>query len=355
MNLLLLLLGLVALSAGAEVLVRSASALAAAARVSPLVIGLTVVAFGTSAPELVVSVQSSWSGQSDIALGNVVGSNIFNVLFILGLSALIAPLVVAQQLVRFEVPLMIALSVVVLLLGLDGAVGRAEGALLAAALAAYTLWSVVQGRRESRAVEEEYRRVFGPPARAPSLARVLAQVALAAVGLLLLVLGSRWFVGSAVDIARALGVGELVIGLTIVAAGTSLPEVATSVLAAFRGERDIAVGNVVGSNIFNILGVLGLSALVAPEGIAVSGAALRHDIPVMIAVAAACLPVLFSGHLIARWEGALFFGYYLAYTAHLVLAATHEVAARTFATVLLGFVVPLTVVTLAIGVVRARR
>ena len=172
------------------------------------------------------------------------------------------------------------------------------------------------------------------------------------VGLLLLVVGSKWFIDSAVVVARHLGVSELVIGLTIVAAGTSLPEVATSVIAAIRGERDIAVGNVVGSNIFNIMGVLGISSLVSAKGVAVSEAAFSLDIPVMIAVAVACLPIFFTGYLIARWEGALFLAYYCAYTASIVIAATAPSMSRTFAVVMLGVVVPLTAITLVTGVVR---
>jgi cation:H+ antiporter len=175
---------------------------------------------------------------------------------------------------------------------------------------------------------------------------------LLAAGLVLLVLGSRWFVEAAVTLARTLGVSELVIGLTIVAAGTSLPEVATSIMAAMRGERDIAVGNVVGSNLFNLMGVLGISSLVSPVGVSVSAAALALDIPVMIAVAVACLPIFFTGHMIARWEGGLFLAFYLAYTTYIVLAATDSELTRTFGTVMLAIVIPLILLTLAVGVMR---
>ena len=172
------------------------------------------------------------------------------------------------------------------------------------------------------------------------------------VGLGLLILGSRLFVDSAIDLARQLGVSELVIGLTIVSVGTSLPEVATSIMAALRGERDIAVGNVVGSNLFNIMGVMGISSLVSPSGLAVAETAFELDIPVMVAVAVACLPIFFTGHQISRWEGFLFFGYYIAYTAYLVTAASSPEINRTLGFVLLGFVIPLTLITLAIGVFR---
>jgi cation:H+ antiporter len=350
----LIVLGLITLVAGGELLVRGAARLAAVAGISPLVIGLTVVAFGTSAPELAVSIKASLDGQPDIAVGNVVGSNIFNVLFILGISALISPLVVSSQLVRFDVPLMIVASLLLLGLGWDGSIGRLDGMGLFAGLLLYTGWTIRQSRRESAAVKQQFAKEFGEPKK--TSAAVLALQGLLIVGgLVLLSFGARWLVTGAVSIARFAGMSELLIGLTIVAAGTSLPEVAASVLASIRGERDIAVGNVVGSSIFNILCVLGLSAAIVPGGVAVSPAALRFDIPVMIAVSIACLPIFFTGHLIARWEGALFFAYYLAYTAYLILAAIVPNFSRTFGFVMLAFVVPLTVVTLLIGVFRALR
>ncbi|HCS55497.1 calcium/sodium antiporter [Rubinisphaera sp.] len=348
----MLILGLVVLTAGAELLVRGASRLAIAVGISPLVVGLTVVAFGTSAPELVVSIQSTMSGQPDVALGNVVGSNIFNVLFILGISALIVPLRVSQQLIRFDVPLMVALSILVLIFAYDGRIGRLDGLLLTVGLISYTLWAIVKSRKEQAAIKAEYVAEFGVAEKKSSLASTLLNVILLVVGLGLLVLGSRWFVGSAVTIAEYFGVSKLVIGLTIVAAGTSLPEVATSIMAAIRGERDIAVGNVVGSNIFNIMGVLGISSLVSAEGVQVSEAAFQLDLPVMIAVAVACLPIFFTGHLIARWEGALFMTYYCAYTASIIIAATNPELTDTFAFVMFGLVIPLTIITLLTGVLR---
>jgi cation:H+ antiporter len=349
-----LVVGLVVLVAGGELLVRGASSLAAAARISPLVIGLTVVAFGTSSPELAVTMRSAFAGQTDLAVGNVVGSNICNVLLILGLSAMIAPLVVSAQLVRLDVPLMIGASVLMLLLGLDGTVGRLDGLLMFGALVAYVVWSIRQSRKERKAIVDEFAAHLPRP-DGGSLGQIALQLLLVATGLVLLTVGANWLIDGAVGIARKFGLSELMIGLTILAVGTSLPEVAASVIAAIRGERDIAVGNVVGSNLFNILGVLGLSALVAPNAIAVAPAALQFDIPVMIAVAIACLPVFFTGHLIARWEGAMFFAYYVAYVAYLVLAATRATVTREFEIVMGVFVLPLTVVTLIVGVVRAFR
>ena len=350
----MLIVGLIVLTIGAEILVRSASALARAARVSPLVIGLTVVAYGTSTPELVVSVQSSLRGDSAIALGNVVGSNIFNVLFILGVSALIVPLSVSQQLVRFDVPLMIALSALTGAMAIDGALGFWDGLALMAGLIAYTTFAVAKSRGETEAVQQEYASEYGAsPVR--GIRGVLIQTGLAMVGLALLVVGSDWFTDASIAWARQLGVSELVIGLTIVAAGTSLPEVATSLTAALRGERDIAVGNVVGSNIFNIMGVLGLSGLVAGEGVGVSETALHFDIPVMIAVAFACLPIFFTGNRIARWEGGLFLAYYVAYTGYLIAAEVNPEMTRTFEVIMLGFIAPITVVTLAVTSIQAIR
>ena len=345
--------GLASLIVGGELLVRGASRFAAAMKISPLVIGLTVVAFGTSSPELAVSIQSAWAGNADIALGNAVGSNIFNVLFILGISALIVPLVVSSRLIRWDVPLMIMASILLLLLGLDGKLGRLDGLLLFGGLLAYTYWCVRQSRRESSEVQAEFTHEVAAT-KSNGMATLL-QIGLIIAGLILLGLGSHWLIGGSVFVATQFGVSQLVIGLTIIAAGTSLPEVVTSIMAAWRGERDIAVGNVVGSNIFNILCVLGLASIVSPGGVGMAPAALRFDIPVMIAAAVACLPIFFTGNLIARWEGGLFFAYYLAYTTYLILAATQAAITRTFETIMIAFVIPLTVITLLVAVARAAR
>ena len=346
---LLFVLGLVLLIAGSELLVRGASRLAAAVGISPLVVGLTVVALGTSAPEMAVSIQSALAGQADLAVGNVVGSNILNVLLILGAAALIAPLVVAQQLVRLEVPVMIGVSFLFWALARDGAVGRPDGVVLLLGGVAYTLFSIRQSRKESAAVKEEYAHEFEIPAREkhrPGF--VVRQLLLVALGLVLLVLGARWLVGGAVTFARLLGVSELVIGLTVIAVGTSLPEIATTVVASLKGERDIAVGNVVGSNLLNILFVLGLTAVAAPGGVPVSPGALTFDIPVMIAVMTACLPIFFIGGRIARWEGALFLAYYAAYTTYLLLNASQHALLPNFSRAMIYFALPLTAVTLLV-------
>lgn len=362
MTIFMLFVGLAVLTIGAELLVRGASRLAIKAGISSLVVGLTVVAFGTSAPELVVSVQSALQNKPDVALGNVLGSNIFNVLFILGVSSLIVPLRVSMQLVRIEVPLMIGVSCLAGAFALDGRIGKIDGLVLVLGLLVYTYFSVVVSRKQEASLRSK-----AAPADLPSTENKLGtngnsvslglalDILVLLLGLGLLVLGSRWFIDSAIDIARQMGASELIIGLTLVAAGTSLPEVATSVLAAIRGERDIAVGNVVGSNLFNLMGVLGLSSCLATNGIQVSETALWLDIPVMIAVAIACLPIFYTGHTIARWEGGLFLGYYAAYTSYLFVVATLPHMTRSFNLTMLLMVIPLTVITLLIEVFRHRR
>lgn len=311
-TILLLLLGLLLLTGGAEFLVRGASALAGRVGLSQLVIGLTVVAFGTSAPELAVSVKAALAGQGGIAMGNVIGSNIFNVAVILGIAALVCPLTVQLKIVRIDMPILLACSLVftVLLLTGDG-LSRAEGAVLAAGLLTYTTWSLVQSRRE----EAAGRSLALPdsPAAATNASPAIGvgpSILLLLAGLALLVLGARLLVDNATILARHLGINETVIGLTIVAAGTSLPELATSLVAAIRRQTDLALGNIVGSNIFNLLGIAGISALVAPirpEGIR------WQDLGVMLATSLILLPLLRTGFRLVRWEGALLLAAYLAY------------------------------------------
>jgi cation:H+ antiporter len=344
-------LGLAALVVGAEALVRGASRIALSLGISPLVVGLTIVAMGTSSPEVAVSVGAALSGSTDIAVGNVVGSNIFNVLFILGISAVITPLVVHSQIIRQEVPIMIGASVILAVMILDGSLGWLEAALLLVLLVAYVIFLVRQSRAETAEIRDEYQ---GAAARRDARwdSHWAVQVLLIAAGLGLLVVGSGWLVDSAVAFARALGVSDLVIGLTIIAAGTSMPEVATSITAAIRGERDIAVGNVIGSNTFNILGCLGLSGVVSAKGLDIAPAVLNFDIWVMIAVAVACLPVLLLRRQIGRKRGVLFLAYYAAYVVYLILGAQQHDALDEFSTVMLSFVLPITVVTLVAMVVR---
>ena len=351
--------GLAALVAGADVLVRGASKLALSFGISPLVVGLTIVAFGTSAPEVAVSAGAVLNGQTDLAIGNVVGSNIFNVLFILGVSALIAPLVVHIQLIRQEVPILIGASLLLLVLSLDGRLGLLDGALFFGLLVAYTAFLIVQSRRETSAAKDahaapnEYETELQPAQKGAWDSRLWVQLVLIVVGLGLLVVGSDWLVTASVVFAKALGVSDVVIGLTIVAAGTSMPEVATSLAAAFKGERDIAVGNAVGSSTFNILGCLGVSGLLAGSpGLVVAPSLLAFDMWVMLAVALACLPIFLSGREIARWEGGVFLGYYAAYVSYLIMATQEHDALQTYSSVMMGFVIPITVVTLVVSLIR---
>lgn len=305
--------GLVALWLGAEWLVRGAAALAHRLGLSSLVIGLTVVAFGTSAPELAVSLRGALTGLADVAVGNVVGSNIANLGLILGLAALLRPVVAAAQLIRREVPLMIAVSLLLVALLADGRLGRGEGVVLVLGIVAYTAWSVVAARREGAEVEQEFS--AGEPGK--SLSAGLAVLAVGG-GLAVLVGGATVLVDGAVTLARAAGLSEAVIGLTLVAVGTSLPELATSTVAAVRGQGDIAAGNVIGSNIFNLLCILGVAATVrplAPGGIGIV------DLAVMVGFAVAVLPMLVTARRLSRWEGAALLAGYLAYTVWLLLGA----------------------------------
>ena len=351
-SILLLCVGLGLLVAGSELLIKGASNLAFRLGISPLVIGLTVVAFGTSSPELAVSIHAAAANQAGIAVGNVVGSNIFNVLLILGIAALIRPLVVSQQLVKFDVPIMISISIIFLILGMDGLLSRSNDSILFSGLLLYIGFLIYLSKRERASIQAEYEQSFGSINQPKPYAHII-NILLVISGLALLVLGAEWLVKGAVEIARFLGISERIIGLTIVAAGTSLPELVTSITASFRGKIDIAVGNVVGSNLFNLMGVLGLSSIIAPNGIEVSQAAINFDIPVMIAVACACLPIFFTGNLISRWEGAVFFAYYVAYTSYLVLTITHPKVLPLFNAALVYFVLPLTALTISLVVWRA--
>lgn len=345
--------GLVLLVVGAEALVGGAAKLAARFGISPLIIGLTVVAFGTSAPETAVSIQASMNGNGDIAVGNVIGSNIANILLILGLSALVAPLLVSRQLVRLDVPVMIGAGLLTVALAWNGNVSRLDGCILLALLLLYTLFLVIASQRDKQRMQrDEFTFEYGPEDQTKPFDWAL-QLLLILLGLGLLVLGSNLLIEGAVALARALGLSELVIGLTVIAVGTSMPELATSLLAVYRGERDIAVGNVVGSCIFNLLLVLGAGALVSSDGLSISPNALAFDLPVMLAVFAACLPIFFSGYRINRWEGTMFLGYYFAYTLYLVMFSTGLPAINLLRHAMTWYVLPLTAITVLVIFLRA--
>jgi cation:H+ antiporter len=383
----MLIVGLAMLVAGGHALVQGADGLARAIGMSPLVVGLTVVSFATSAPELAVTVDASLSGSPGLAVGNVVGSNMANILLVLGVAGLILPLAVRTPVIRRDIPVMIGLSVLLLVMSIGGRVSQLEGGLLLALLVAYVAWTIVRSREvagageagepgtgenpESDAGTHDPATVTadGPvadgrddaEAARPRTTNVPVGILYVAGGVALLVIGARWLVSAASDVAVDLGVSDLVVGLTVVALGTSLPELATSVIAAIRGEIEMAVGNVVGSNIFNIGSVMAVTALVTPGGVPVEASAVRFDLPLMLAVALALLPIAFTGFVVARWEAALFTLYYVAYGAYLLLDSTAHDALPGFSVAMLGFVMPITALTLIVfatfeaGVRKGRR
>lgn len=355
LTILLFIIGLVLLVGGAEYLVRGASRLAEIAGISPLVIGLTVVALGTSAPELAVSLKASLAGQSEIALGNVVGSNIANILLIIGAAALAAPLVVNRQLIRLDLPFMIVVSFLAYVMARDGLIGRLDGALLFGGLVVYTTYLIWKSVKDEGDRVEAGEGGGSGESQKQSQQGVLKSLVYIIAGFVALALGSRWLVDSAVVIATYFGVSKTIIGMTIVAIGTSLPEAATSVIASLRGERDIAVGNAVGSNVFNIMAVLGLTGLISPHGVAASPEALQFFMPAMIVVAVVCLPVFFSGYLITRLEGGIFLAYYMGYLVYLILAAKNSGALPSINAAMLWVVFPLTALYILVSVVRALR
>lgn len=304
--------GLAMLYFGGDFLVRGASTLAARLGVSSLAIGLTVVAVGTSAPELVVSVDAALSGANDISVGNVVGSNIANIALILGLAAILCPTAIHARVVRVDAPLMLVVSVLLVAVLANHQISRVEGCLLLLGLVAYTLFTLWQARAESSEIQDEF------ASAAPPL-RISAPVSslLVVTGLSLLIGGGHLLVRAAVELATLLGVGQAAIGLTIVAVGTSLPELATSLIASVRGLGDIAIGNIVGSNIFNILGIVGLTALVRPLEL---GAISPLDLGVLVGLACILTILLFTRSRIGRIAGSFLLASFISYTSWLLAA-----------------------------------
>ncbi|MEX0905373.1 MAG: calcium/sodium antiporter [Balneolaceae bacterium] len=329
------IIGLISLVGGAELLVRSVSKLAVQFGISKLIIGLTVVAFGTSAPELAVSIQAGIDGQTDLMLGNIVGSNISNIFFILGIAAIIMPLKVNAKLIRVDVPLMIGVTILLFLFALNGSITFWE-CLVFVSLCGFYLMFLIRENSKTDFSNEEL------PLKSSRNLNIVGSLA----GLAFLLLGARWLVESAVVFAEIVGISQLIIGLTVVSFGTSLPEVATSVAAALKGERDIAVGSVIGSNISNILIVLGISGLFIPEGIPVQNVLLRFDLLILIAASVACIPIFFTGHKISRWEGGMFFFLYISYVTYLFLSAAEHAALEMFSGAMLFFVIPILTVTI---------
>lgn len=340
MTAILLLLGCILLYLGAEILVRHASEFASMLGISKLIVGLTIVAYGTSTPELMVNIVASLTNNTDIAVGNVVGSNIFNILFVLGASAIICPLAVHRQIIRLDVPIMIGVSLLLWLLAFGRVMHFWTGVLLLVGIIAYTLFLIHYSKKHS---QTEVAQKKQEKVDKKGLWIHLAWISLS---LGILTVGSECLVNGSIRLARMWGVSELMISLTIVAAGTSLPELATSILAAIRGHKDIAVGNIVGSNIYNILAILGISAILAPEGLPISRSVLWVDLPVMVGAAIACFPIFTTGHTIYRWEGCVLVFYYFLYLTHLILEATHHPFFTHFQDVVYIFLLPLTFIAL---------
>lgn len=305
-DLLLIIASLIMLYFGASWLVNGAASLAVRLGITPLVIGLTVVAFGTSTPELIVSIQAALEGNGSISIGNVVGSNIFNIGAILGLAALFYPIKVKAQVLRFDIPIMLFTAVLFLLLFLDHQISRLEGSVFVVGIIAYTVFNIRKSMQEGQQeILEEFQEV------APQTSRHWAvDVLLIGIGLLVLIFGSDLLVDGAVSLAKRFGISEAVIGLTIVAAGTSMPELATSVVAALKKQSDIAVGNVVGSNIYNILAILGVSSIITP--IQAPDIALTDGL-VMVGISVLLIPLMRTGYAIKRWEGGILLLIYVGY------------------------------------------
>jgi cation:H+ antiporter len=317
-----ILLGLAALIAGAELLTRAGSRLAAQLGVPPLVIGLTIVAVGTSAPELAIGIEAALIGAGSLAVGNIAGTNTANILLILGLSALTRPLALHLQTVRFDLPVMTVACVALTAMAWDGELTRVAGVVLVGAAVVYTAAVMRWTRRESRAIRREFAAEYRKPRDGHAAREIARDVALLVVGIALVVVGAGWLVDGAEDLARMIGVSDAVIGLTVVAIGTSAPELVTTIIGTLRNNRDIAIGNLLGSSIYNIFAILGVTCLIPSTGLAVDPELVRIDLPVMTAVALVCVPVFLTGRRVSRLEGALFVGAYVAYLSYLVFART---------------------------------
>lgn len=316
--------GLVVIVLGAELLLRGATRIAAMLGVKPILIGLTVVSVGTSMPELAVGITAALEGKGTLAVGNIAGTNVFNILFILGLSAVIRPLPLQLQSIRLDVPVMIASAIALFVMALDGVLSRLEGILLVIAALAYTVALIRLSRRETAEMKQEFAEEFSAQALGAGrgLARGAWNALLLVVGMGLTVLGADLLVAGAANLARTFGVSDAVIGLTIVAIGTSAPELATTVMATIKDDRDVAIGNLIGSSISNILVILGLTCVAAPNGVDVSRDVLRIDLPLGAAVAIACWPVFRSDRQVSRREGAVFVTTYVVYLTTLVVLRT---------------------------------
>ena len=328
--------GLILLIGGAETLVRYVSVVAIKLGIPKLIIGLTVVALGTSAPELAVSIQAGIDGETDLMLGNIIGSNISNTLLILGVASLFIPLKVHKNLLKKDVPIMIAITVLVYLFGMSGFISFWECSVLALLFVGYMIFLTRQrGNVDAGTSDKDEKKSVNLP----------LSILLSIVGLTLLILGARWLVSSSLEIAEIAGVNELIIGLTVVAIGTSLPEIVVTLVAALRGERDIAAGGVVGSNILNLVAVLGISGLFSFGSIPVQESLITFDFPVLIGASLLCIPIFYTGHKIIRWEGGLFLLFYLSYLFYLFLSTTEHHLLDVFVMIMVFLIIPLAVIT----------
>lgn len=315
-------LGLVALVLGAEFIVRYGARLARRLGVPPIIVGLTIVSIGTSAPELAVGIDAVLSGAGSLAVGNIVGTNIVNLLLILGFSAMIRPIVLGMQTLKVDLPSMAVASLLLFALLFDGSLSRVGGVILLMAAVVYTALLVWQTRRESARVLAEFAQEYPPERTRGGGLAVMLHLILVIAGIAVVTVGADWLVDGAVELAEAAGVSSAVIGLTIVAIGTSAPELATTIIATIRGDRDIAVGNLIGSSIFNLTLILGISMLFARDPVAVDPLLVMVDLPIMVLVALVCIPVFLTGPRVSRLEGSAFVAAYGGYLAYLLIART---------------------------------
>jgi cation:H+ antiporter len=317
-----IVLGLAALVAGAELIVRGGTRVAAYLRIPPIIIGLTIVSVGTSVPELAVGIEAAHRGNGALAVGNIAGTNVVNLLLILGVSALLRPLALTMQTLRIDLPVMGFAAVGFLAMCWDGELSRLEGIAMVSAGVAYTLLIIYLARRESSDAKQEFASEFTVKSTLQPAAMLALSVAMLLVGIAIVVVGSDWLVDGASTLARAMGVSEALIGLTIVAIGTSSPELVTTIIGTLRNDRDVAVGNLLGSSIYNILAILGITCLVPAQGLAVERELIHIDIPFMVGATLACIPVFLSGRRVTRTEGGVFVAAYLAYITYLVTIRT---------------------------------
>ena len=312
--------GLAALVAGAEVMVRGATKIASRLGISALIVGVTIVAIGTSMPEMAIGVVAASEGTGELAVGNIAGANVINLLFVLGLSALMLPLAIESRTLRYELPVMAGAAVLLLVLAFDGVLSRVDGVILVSCAIVYTVAVVWAARRETRDVAAEF--IEAASITATGRGTTALHVAMMLGGIAIIVLGAERLVGAAVGIAVGFGVSEALIGLTVVAIGTTAPELATTVVSTLRGNRDIAVGNLLGSSIYNVLLILGVTCLVPAHGIALPPALVRVDIPIMVAATLACIPIFITGRRVGRIEGGTMVFAYLAFVVFLLATQT---------------------------------